>query len=176
MQRLRSALHAERAAAGCIGTGNAELVVIMRMPKTILVPTDFTACAQEAVDYALALAKRLDARVCLVHAYLIPVSGWEGGWAFPQDVVSQLEAAARAKLDATLTKARETLPTTTASFWNGDPREGVLELASDLDADLIVMGTHGRRGISRAIMGSVAEHVMRRAKCAVLAVRHPEDD
>ena len=148
----------------------------MELPKTILVPTDFSTGAQAALDYALTLAKRLDARVCIVHAYLMPVTGWEGGWAYPTDIITQLEAASRTKLASTLSKAREILPTTTATFYNGDPRDGVLKLAVDVQADLIVMATHGRRGIPRAIMGSVTEHVVRRAPCAVLAVRHPQDD
>ena len=148
----------------------------MELPKHILVPTDFSACAQDALDYALKLGARLDARVTIVHAYLMLVTGWEGGWAFPQDIITQLEADAHAKLETTLSKARETLPTTTAMFYNGDPREGVPKLAADLKADLIVMGTHGRQGVARAILGSVTETVMRRAPCAVLAVRHPKDD
>jgi nucleotide-binding universal stress UspA family protein len=147
----------------------------MDLPKIILVPTDFTSYAQEALDYALKLAKQLDARVCIVHAYLMPVAGWEGAWAFPGDVITQLEADSRAKLDATLKKARETLPSTTATFYDGDPRDGVLKAALDLKADLIVMGTHGRRGLSRAIMGSVTEFVLRHASCPVLAVHHPKE-
>ena len=148
----------------------------MDLPRTILVPTDFSACAQEALDYALKLAQRLDASVCVVHAYVIPVSTWEGGWAFPQDVITQLEAGAREQLERTLAKARQTLPTTTAAFYTGDPRDSVLKAATDLKADLIVMGTHGRRGLARALLGSVTESIMRRAACAVLTVRHPKQD
>lgn len=147
----------------------------MELPKLILVPTDFSARAQEALDYALKLAKRLDASVCIMHAYLMPVASWEGAWAFPQDVITELESASRAQLESTLAKARETLPATSAKFYSGDPREGVPELAAALKADLIVMGTHGRRGLARAVMGSVTETVLRHAPCAVLAVRHAKD-
>ena len=76
----------------------------MDLPKTILVPIDFSPCADEALQYALKLAKKLDARVCLVHAYLMPITSWEGGWAFPQDVITQLEAASRAELDKALAR------------------------------------------------------------------------
>ena len=147
----------------------------MELPRTILVPTDFSSCAQEALDYALKLAARLDARVCIMYAYMMPVAGWEGAWAYPEDVITQLEADARAKLDSTLSKARETLPSTTATFYDGDPRDGVPQLAAELKADLIVMGTHGRKGVARAILGSVTETVMRHAPCSVLAVRHAND-
>ena len=147
----------------------------MELPHTILVPTDFSSCAQEALDYALKLAARLDARVCMAHAYLLPITGWEGGWALPEDVITELEAAARAKLESILSKARETLPTTTATFYDGDPRDGVPQLAAELKADLIVMGTHGRKGVARAILGSVTETVIRHAPCSVLAVRRPND-
>jgi len=154
----------------------SEARAIMDLPKTILVPTDFSACAQEAVDYALKLATRLDARVCIMHAYMMPITSWEGGWAFPQDVITQLEAAARTQLETTLEKAKAVLPTVSASFYSGDPRDSVLKAATDLKADLIVIGTHGRRGLSRALLGSVTESIMRRAPCAVLAVRHPRED
>jgi universal stress protein A len=147
----------------------------MDLPKIILVPTDFSTYAQEALDYALKLAKKLDARVSIMHAYLMPVAGWEGAWAFPGDVIAQLEADSRAKLDAAFKKASELLPGTTATFYNGDPRDGVLKAALDMKADLIVMGTHGRRGLSRAIMGSVTEYVLRHASCPVLAVHPPKD-
>lgn len=147
----------------------------MELPKNILVPTDFSTCAQDALDYSLKLAARLDAGVCIVHAYLLPVAGWEGAWAFPQDVITELEAQSRAQLEKSLSKARETLPNATARFYNGDPRDGIPKLAADLKADLIVMGTHGRQGLSRAILGSVTETVIRRAACPVLAFRHPKD-
>jgi nucleotide-binding universal stress UspA family protein len=148
----------------------------MELPKMVLVPTDFSDCAQEALEYALKLAARLDASVCLVHAYTMPVAVWEGSWPFSQDALAQLEVQARAKLESVLSKARETLPTTTATFYNGDPREGVPKLAAALKADLIVMGNHGRQGLSRALLGSVTETVIRRVPCQVLAVRQPSPD
>lgn len=147
----------------------------MHLPQTILVPTDFSECAQEALEYALQLAKHLDARVCIVHAFLVPIVGWEGAWAFPADALTQIETDARDKLKAALDKARETLPTITATFFDGDPREAVPKVALQIKADLIVMGTHGRTGLSRVIMGSVTESVIRHAPCAVLAFRHPKD-
>ena len=151
-----------------------QCAALMELPKTILVPTDFSEYAQEALDYAVKLAQRLDASVCIVHAYMMPVTGWEGAWTFPEELIAQLEAAARSKLDATLKRAREGLPAS-ATFLHGDPREIVPQLAAHLKTDLIVMGTRGRKGLSRAIMGSVTETVMRNAPCAVLAVRHPRD-
>lgn len=147
----------------------------MDLPTTILVPTDFSDCAQEAVDYAVKLAARLNAKVCIMHAYLIPVASWEGTWAFPEDVTTQLEAVSRSKLEETLSKARTTLPTATAKFYRGDAREAIAQAATELKADLIVMGTHGRRGVTRALLGSVTESIIRRAPCAVLAFRHPKD-
>ena len=147
----------------------------MDLPKTILVPVDFSPCGDEALQYALKLAKKLDARLCLVHAYLMPITSWEGGWAFPQDVISQLEAASRAELDKVLKKVQAEMPNVEAMFYNGDPRDSILKAAEDSGAGMIVMGTHGRRGITRALLGSVAEAVLRRADCVVVTVRHPED-
>lgn len=147
----------------------------MDLPTTILVPTDFSDYSQEALDYALKLAARLDAKVCIMHAYQMPVASWEGAWAFPEDVIAQLEAASRRKLEETVSKARETLPTVSAKFYRGDAREAIPQLATELKADLIVMGSHSRRGLSRALLGSVTESIVRRAPCAVLAFRHLKD-
>lgn len=143
----------------------------MELPKTILVPTDFSDRADEALDYALKLAKQVDARVHIIHAYLLPTAAWEGDWAPPPDMINDLEGKTRVKLNVVATKAQKTLPTTTSTLYNGDPRDVVLKAAADLRADLIVMGSHGRRGIARALLGSVTEHVLRRATCPVLAIR-----
>jgi universal stress protein A len=149
----------------------------MRIPKTILVPTDFSSCSQQAVLYAVKLAKKLDARVYLMHAWTMPYWQWDEQSDRPHDVPPQLSAAAKAALDTTLSRARSELPDVEALFYVGDPTASILVAAIDVDADLIVVGTHGRSGFSRLIEGSVAEAVTRRSPCPVLAVRHqPEED
>jgi nucleotide-binding universal stress UspA family protein len=104
----------------------------------------------------------------------MPITSWEGGWAFPQDIISELEAASRTELDKVLKKARAELPTVEALFYNGDPRDSILKAAEDTKAEMIVIGTHGRRGLTRALLGSVAEAVLRRANAVVVTVRQPD--
>jgi nucleotide-binding universal stress UspA family protein len=148
----------------------------MRMPKTILVPTDFSSCSQQAVLYAVRLAKKLDAHVYLMHAWSMPYWQWDEQSDRPHDVPPQLSAAAKSALETTLSTARGELPDVEALFYVGDPAASILVAAVDVDADLIVVGTHGRSGFSRFIEGSVAEAVTRRAPCPVLAIRHQPDD
>jgi nucleotide-binding universal stress UspA family protein len=143
----------------------------MQLPKIILLPTDFSACAEQAVEYGLQLAKRLEARVYLMHAWTMPYSRWDEQSASPHDVPPQLETAAKVKLDVRLTAARRELPAVETLFYVGDSTECILRAATEIHADIIVLGTHGRRGIPRMIEGSVTEAVTRRAPCPVLAIR-----
>lgn len=139
------------------------------IPKLILVPIDFSANAEQALDYACELASKLGSTVRLVHAFASPPSGLRV--ALKEDVLQNLVNEHREALGK-LAEARRT----TASFGEpivevGDPRDAIVETAERLGADLIVMGTQGRRGLSRVMMGSVAEDVIRQASCPVLAVR-----
>jgi universal stress protein A len=142
------------------------------LPKNILVPTDLSDGAEAALDYACELAAKLDATIHLINVIGIPVLGVpELGVALTttmidglikdnQEALDQLAAAraSRARIGQTLLRT-------------GDARDVINQAAKELGADLIVMGTHGRRGVSRMLMGSVAETVVRSAPCPVLTVR-----
>ena len=145
----------------------------MNLPRNILVPIDFSAQAEEALDYAIVLAAKLDATVHLVNVIGIPALGVpELGVALTSTVIEQvvmqnetaLEKLAGSRRDRGA-KIGETLLKT------GDAREMIMHTAEELHADLIVMGTHGRRGLSRALLGSVAEWVVRTSPVPVLTVR-----
>jgi nucleotide-binding universal stress UspA family protein len=144
------------------------------LPRIIIAATDFSAHGQAAEAAAVELAKKLDARLYLVHVWQVPRAAAEGMWIVLEEVWSQLQDADRAKLQAALDKARHELPAAEARFVVGDPRDGIVKTASELEADLIVLGTHGRTGLSRVLLGSVAEHVARHAACATWLVRGPE--
>ena len=90
------------------------------------------------------------------------------------DVAERILTASQAALDATLERRKEAGVTLVGLLKNGDPRDVVPSTAKELGADLIVMGTHGRRGIARALLGSVAESVLRTAPAPVLTVRAPK--
>jgi len=141
------------------------------LPKQILVPTDLSEGAERALTYACELARALGAQIHLLNAVAIPSFGVpELGIALTSSVIDQLVADNRAALDR-LAQTRCTAEVGQVLVKAGDARNVINQTAKELGVDLIVMGTHGRRGISRALLGSVAETVVRSAPCAVLTVR-----
>jgi nucleotide-binding universal stress UspA family protein len=141
------------------------------LPKHILVPTDLSEGAQEALDYACELARMLGAQVHLLNVIGIPSLGVpELGLAMTATMIDQMVVDNQTAIDE-LAKTRCSAPCGQVLVRTGDARDVINQTAKELGIDLIVMGTHGRRGISRALLGSVAETVVRSAPCAVLTVR-----
>jgi nucleotide-binding universal stress UspA family protein len=137
--------------------------------STILVPIDFSGCSHQALDYAVELASKLDARVHVLTVIGIPAYGVPDlgvGITAPQ--IDTLIRENQTELDTT---ARDRKLGTQAMVRVGDARDVILQTAEELKADLIVMGTHGRRGIARALLGSVAETIVRTSRTPVLTVR-----
>jgi nucleotide-binding universal stress UspA family protein len=144
----------------------------MTLPRTILVPTDFSEHADRALDYAVELATRFGATLHLIHAIPVPAMGvHEIGVAYNAMAIASLTKAAQEALDARKARYRERLEIASARCEIGDARDVIDRAAETLGVDLIVMGTHGRRGIRRFLLGSVAETVVRSAPCPVLTVR-----
>ena len=136
----------------------------------ILVPTDFSPGSSHALDAALDLAQALSARVTLVHVMEMPAAynmTYAEGLAWPVD---ELDTAAKRELNGIVEQVKKRYPAVGSLVSSGDPREVILKTADDVGADLIVMATHGRRGIARAFLGSVAERVVRAARIPVLTV------
>lgn len=143
----------------------------MMLPTNILVPTDFSPTAEHALDYAIALAAKLGARIHLVHVIGIPPLGIpELGIAVASMTADTMVADGQAALDRITAKRRDDASFGEAILRTGDARDEVLQAAAQVHADLIVVGTHGRRGVSRALLGSVAEAIVRMAPCPVLVV------
>ena len=141
--------------------------------RKIVVPTDFSPRSDAAVDYAVALATALGAPVHLVHVVEEPFLGgeWEMYIRNPQEIRDQLDADARARLAATAGQLETMSIPVSTGIRHGSAFEGIVHEAKAVSADLIVMGTHGRRGVSHLMLGSVAERVIRGAHCPVLTVR-----
>ena len=136
----------------------------------ILVPTDFGDISSRAVDRAIDLARDLDAKVTLLHVTPMPpyyYAAYAEGLAWPTD---ELEVAARSELDAALAAAKERYAKVDAVLLTGAPRVQIVEAIGEQKADLVVMGTHGRRGFKRFMLGGVTERFMRMARCHVLLV------
>ncbi|HEX3697942.1 MAG TPA: universal stress protein [Polyangia bacterium] len=137
---------------------------------TILIATDFSPCSQMAARLAAALARRLGAQLHLLHAFDPPHpelaalpsgSGWE----------REMLAAAEQQMAADLQKLKSTGVTVSGSVEMGSPAGVIVETARAVHADLIVVGTHGRKGLAHAYLGSVAERVVRTSVCPVLVTR-----
>jgi nucleotide-binding universal stress UspA family protein len=142
----------------------------MSLPRKILVPTDFSEHSSLALDYAIELAERLDAEVHVLHVYEIPfLSVPDAPWVITSDVVQSIEAASRTALERLIKKHGHAK--VKPILRSGDARSQIEVAAAEVAADLIVMGTHGRRGIAHALLGSVAEYVMRSSTIPVLTVR-----
>lgn len=136
--------------------------------KHVLVGTDFQECTEAAVAYAVEIASHYGASLTVVHAFELPYS-YE-----VLDIDELLEAseqAAATKLDEVLEKVRTRVPAATGIVRSGVPWEEILAVARQQAADLIVMGTHGRKGLPHALLGSVAEKVVRLSPVPVLTVR-----
>jgi nucleotide-binding universal stress UspA family protein len=141
------------------------------LPKHILVPTDLSDGAAEALDYACELARMLGSQIHLLNVISIPALGVpELGVALTASMIDELVVSNQEALDR-LAQNRCTASVGQVMIRTGDARDVINQTATELGIDLIVMGTHGRRGLSRALLGSVAENVVRTAPCAVLTVR-----
>ncbi len=143
------------------------------LPKSILVPTDLSEGAAQALDYACELAKTLGATIHLVNVIGIPSLGVpELGLALTSTVIDQIMLDNQGALDE-LAETRRTAGVVIGQVMlkTGDAKDVINQTAIELGAELIVMSTHGRSGLSRALLGSVTETVVRSAPCPVLTVR-----
>ena len=146
------------------------------MYRKILVPTDGSACAQHAVHEAVELAKAIDAEITFLYALENPLTtGTASPEALPYSAQlwDDLEAMADEALQAATAVAESSgVHATAVRVDNRAPVQAILE-AED-EHDLVIMGTHGRRGFNRWMFGSVAEGALRRAKRPFLLIRSGE--
>ena len=136
---------------------------------TIIVPTDFSYASDAALGYARMLAARFGASLHLLHVVDEPGS-WSEVYAAIPDIRDRLSADAGRRLEALAACIPPPLQVTSAVIC-GAPVPTIVKVAESTGADLIVMGTHGRRGMGHLLLGSVAERVVRLAPCPVLTVR-----
>ena len=146
--------------------------------KKILCPVDYSDGSREAMHVAVELARKEQAVLVLVHVWERPI--WLTGYErqLPSDVMAELFAAEETNLAAWKIDARKLgAPEVRTRFLEGAPWDQIVSAAREDPAiGLIVMGTHGRTGIQRALIGSVAERVVRHAPCAVMVVRPQRDE
>ncbi len=139
----------------------------------IVVPSDFSTCAEEAWALAQRLAAALGSELVLVHV-LVEAPLFEEG-PFTMERTRRVYEAARKWAEESIEQwagpARGKGLKVRALLRTGVPYREIVALATDERADLVLMGTHGRGGIDRALLGSVADRVVRLAPCPVLTVR-----
>ena len=138
--------------------------------KHILVPVDFSPPSERSLEKALLLARAFDARITLLHIWSLPAIGYAEGLAWPIDDLQQAAREALAELYARTVKVH---PNTDSVLLEGNEWRQILETAKSRGCDLVVMGTHGRRGLPRLLLGSVAERVVRLSPVPVLTVGLP---
>lgn len=137
--------------------------------RKILFPTDFSHTGDAALELATALARERGATLVIVHVEEPPAAygGGEMYYGMPEPATDDLEQM-----------LKEVVPTTPDVAFEhrlitGDPASAIAKLAEEENMELIVMGTHGRTGLMRLLMGSVAEAVVRHASCPVLTYKQP---
>ena len=141
---------------------------------TILVPTDFSADAQQALSTAKELAKRFDAKLVLLHAYhvVVPVAApMAGAYTLPDGFFEALRAQAVAQVESAARQVESEGIEATGIAVSEPASVSIAAHAERLPADLIVMGTRGLTGLKHVALGSVAERVVRTAPCPVLTVK-----
>jgi nucleotide-binding universal stress UspA family protein len=153
-------------AAALLGTGG------MASFKRFLVGVDFEPPSLAALDWAIELASQVGASITVLHTYEIPIVGIpDGAFIASAEYASKLMSAADEALAAAIGARQGRGVELTRLMRQGVAWETIHQAADEIDADLIVVGTHGRKGISHALLGSVAEKTIRTARRPVVVVR-----
>lgn len=146
------------------------------MFKDILLPTDGSKGVEEAINCAVALAKKFDAKIHVLYVVEPPRFQDYGAGIALASIIKTLQEAGEQIVSETVEVIRKSgVSALEESIEEGHPAEEILKYMSEHGIDLIVIGTHGRRGINRVLLGSVAEEVVRSADVPVMTVRMSED-
>lgn len=142
----------------------------MSVFRRILVPIDFNPSSDRALELAVSLAEVHQAELVVVHVVEVPIYPYTTQVVPEPDLLTPLETAARVELERTIARVRERLPRAGAELRRGLAWQEVLAAVERSKADLIVMGTRGRRGVAHLLLGSVAEKLVRLSSVPVLTV------
>ena len=147
--------------------------------RSILLPTDFSDCGNYALSYAASLARRFGASVICVHVIepMVPTVGYSGMTEpLPiADISDQLEDSAERELPK-LAECEECAGLEIEEvIVHGEAAAEIVRVAKERKVDLIVVSSHGRKGLGRILFGSTAEAIVRHAPCPVLVVKPPPD-
>ena len=147
----------------------------MKKFSTILFANDFSEGSDNAFDYALSLAREFSARLVVIHVINEPVD--LRGFYVPhisfENLEKEIADGAQKMMDSFCDKHLKDFDNFEQCVISGVPADEIVKKAADSGADLIVMGTHGRKGMDHLLFGSTAERVVRYAGCPVMTVRLP---
>jgi nucleotide-binding universal stress UspA family protein len=141
--------------------------------RHILVPVDFEASSKRALEVAIDFALQFDAKLTLFHAWDTPATAYANFYV-SGDLWSFLEEAAKKQTAETLAEVRKRVPNADSVVAFGPAGYEILRAIEPQKVDLVVMGTHGRQGLGRVFLGSVAEKVVRGSSVPVLTIRAGE--
>jgi len=144
----------------------------MKRFKKILFPIDFSECSKNVLPFALEMAQKFDAKLHLLFvardiSYLTTV---DVAWELLSNTVAEVARAGENRMQAFCDKQLSDFPNYESKVVTGDPADEIIKFANEQGIDLIVMGTHGRKGLDRTLMGSVADHVIKNAAAPVLTI------
>lgn len=139
--------------------------------KKILCPIDFSEGSRQAMQFAILLAKEANAELVLFHSWFVPPVAYSMEVPFPAYVVQDVADEAQKGLDDAVGEATRAGAKVSGVLSTGLPWSEIVSQLEKTGFDLCVIGTHGRTGLSRVLLGSVAEKVVRHAPCSVLCVR-----
>jgi nucleotide-binding universal stress UspA family protein len=145
------------------------------MYERILIPTDGSECADSAVDHAIDIATQYDAELHVLSVVDTRDMSHSAPAISPQQVEQTLRERAESVVESVAERAADAGVETITAVEPGVPDDVVVEYAADHDCDLVVMGTHGRTGLQRYLLGSVTERTVRRSSVPVLTVRGTDD-
>ncbi len=143
----------------------------MQNIQQIIVPVDFHQHTDELVAFAMGIANKLEAKLTFLHMaeYIVEVTSYPDVYPTSFTVVDEeIFAHAQKKMAALVAKNRSACPGCDGVVLRGNVADGIVDYVKDKTIDLIVMGTHGAKGIEKIMLGSVAERVLKRASCPIL--------
>ncbi len=151
------------------GSKDARNAFDVAKARTILIPIDFSRASEAAIQVATPLACDSGAKLIIAHVEQ-PLVPYGGGEIYSADILDTHTRALKMALENV--KPIDPRVACTHRLLSGDPAGEIVRLAQEENVDMIITSTHGRTGISHALLGSVAENIVRRAPCPVLTLRH----
>lgn len=144
--------------------------------RSILFPTDFSEGSSQALRYAVDLAQRYGAKLFVIHVIydVVKATGWYVPHVSVDKMYEDIRESAKKELERFGVEELSVLKNVERLVLSGVPHEEIINFAKEQKIDLIVMGTHGRKGVDRILFGSTAAQIVRFAPCPVLTVRLPQ--